>query len=159
MFKEWGILDGKNRDENLPGLPYLSKGKMLPFNIGLISSSGCGCPACGLPVVLWAGWSWGESWAAASGVSPECLCCGMNSPVTSWGIELPRWHVLPAARSANEQILLQLNEVFQRVVKAAFWEEKMSWAVVYARRKCKWYMSACSACCPHLAPVCGSGGI
>lgn len=24
----------KNRDKNLPGLPYLSKGKMLAFNIG-----------------------------------------------------------------------------------------------------------------------------
>lgn len=67
---------------------------------------------------------WELSCKLGTEASLESVCCSMNCLVISLGIELPRWHVHPATSKANEQILLRLNEMFQRVIKAAFWESQ-----------------------------------
>lgn len=142
------------------GLPYLLKGEMLAFNIG---QSYLEQPAD--VVVLLANWSWyfdqgggGSQWnwgerelSCELGTEAflESGCCGMNCLVISSGTELPRWHVHPAASNTNEQIFLRLNEMFQRVIKAAFWESENK----VSSSLCKKKVQIVNVCTRSLSPL------
>lgn len=55
----------------------------------------------------------------------------------------------PAASYANEQILLRLNEMFQRVIKAAFWESENE----LSSSLCKKKVQIVNVCTPSLSPL------
>lgn len=67
----------------------------------------------------------------------------------------------PAARNANEQTLLRLNEMFQKVIKADFWESENKLSSSECGKKV-WIVNACThrLSFPHLVRcVCGSARI
>lgn len=112
----------------------------------------CGRPAWELTVILWPGWRWppvGWEWKLScklgAETSLEPVCCGMNCLVISSGTELPHWHVHPAASNANEQILRRLNEMFQRVIKAAFWESENKLSSSLCKKKAQ-FVNVCTFC-------------
>lgn len=132
------------------GSPRLLKRGMLAFNTGQsYPEQPEVCLSC-VHWLFWPGWRWQPaelerelSCRLGAEASPESVCCAMNCLVISSGIRLPRWHVHPAARNANEQTLLRLNEMFQKVIKADFWklENKLSSSLC---KKKVWIVNACT---------------